>query len=265
MLARAIHRLSGRLGNFVRSSVGSLPEHLLEAELLGHVRGAFTGADRERKGLIENANRGTFQLEEIGIAGERLQQLCLDLTEPHPVIRPLGASRDIPVDVRFIGATNEDLGAATRERRFRADLLDRFGWSVITVPPLRERPDEIGPLTDLFLAAEAAKWQVRPARLDRSLRTHFRKARWAGNVRHLQKVCEWITTFHSGEGLVTLEDIPPGLCDVSSPFLLAPSARRDIESIKAAVARHGGNRTHAARELGCSPRTVQRALRATSS
>lgn len=260
LLASVIHSMSGRRGEFVAVRSGELPEQLEQAELLGHVRGAFTGADRDRKGLVESARQGTLFLDEIGIARSSLQQLCLQLTARNPVIRPVGAARSISLDVRLVAATNEDLRTAVREGRFRRDLLDRFGWSVIRLAPLRERPEEILPLADSFLAAAAAELGIGPVRLAPSLRDHFRRAGWSGNIRHLQQVCGRIALFHSDEQPVALDHLPEGLCEVSSPFDVTSDRPLRIDLVRSALERHDGNRTRAARELGCSVRTIQRAV-----
>lgn len=214
-----------------------------------------------RRGLVEAARNGSLLLDEIGCAPLALQLLLLQLTQRPAVIRPLRATRSITVDVRIIGATNEDLGVAVSEGRFRRDLLDRFSWSVIHVPPLRDRRDEILTLADEFLAIESAELGVPLVRIAPSLREHFRKARWDGNIRHLRYVCHRIVLFHSHSQPVTLDQLPQGICDVSSYFDRGSASPLTYDMARAAIEAHGGNRTRAAEALGLSLRHLHRVLR----
>ncbi|HKT60270.1 MAG TPA: sigma-54 factor interaction domain-containing protein, partial [Gemmatimonadales bacterium] len=156
VLARHIHNLSGRTGSFVRESAAAIQPNLELSYLMGHIRGSFTGADRDRVGLLESAHGGTFFLDELGLASDRVQELLLHLLDGG-TIRRMGEVRDRPVDVRFIGATNANLAAMADRGAFRRDLLDRFGYLIIRLPGLAGRRDEILPLADFFLQREAAR------------------------------------------------------------------------------------------------------------
>ncbi len=191
MIAERLHRLSPRWEEpLVALNCAALPEALVDAELFGHEAGAFTGAARARGGRFEQADGGTLFLDEIGLLTAAGQERLLRVIEYGELTR-LGSSRPVQVDVRVVAATNEDLPRLVQEGRFRADLLDRLSFEVITLPPLRARRDDIAPLADFFgrrMAIEIG-WEGFPgfARpVLEALETHD----WPGNVRELRNVVE---------------------------------------------------------------------------
>jgi transcriptional regulator with PAS, ATPase and Fis domain len=187
VLARAVHAHSGRAsGPFIALDCGAIPASLIEAELFGHERGAFTGADRERAGVFEQAHGGTLLLDEIGELPLDLQPKLLRVLEQREV-RPLGARSSRPVDVRVIAATNRRLAEAARRNEFRQDLFYRLAVARVTVPPLRDRPDDIVPLARHLLRSAAGDPNAEvPPDLEALLRSYG----WPGNVRELRNVID---------------------------------------------------------------------------
>ena len=267
LAARAIHFQGGRRhGPFVTENCAALPESLLEAELFGHVRGAFTGAERDRAGLFEQADHGTLLLDEIGDMSPRMQAQLLRVLESGQV-RRVGGDRTRSVDVRLVAATHRDLEARTRDGTFRADLFYRLQVLTIEMPPLRERPGDVRLLVSRFLSRMATERgrdvpRILPAALDR-LERHA----WPGNVRELANVVARAVVL-AGDGPITSELLAsdPALRGGGTEAELAPvrtgslaeSERRVIaEALHAA----GGNRARAARLLGISRATMYRRLR----
>jgi psp operon transcriptional activator len=191
MIAERLHRLSPRWEEpLISLNCAALPESLLDAELFGYEAGAFTGAVRARAGRFEDADRGTLFLDEVGMLTAAGQERLLRVVEYGELTR-LGSTRPIQVDVRVVAATNEDLPRLTETGRFRADLLDRLSFEVITLPPLRAREEDIRPLADFFgrrMASELG-WRQFPGfapRVIEELEAHD----WPGNVRELKNVVE---------------------------------------------------------------------------
>ncbi|CAH0353727.1 phage shock protein operon transcriptional activator [soil metagenome] len=191
LIAERLHRLSLRWGEpLIVMNCAALPETLIEAELFGHEAGAFTGATRTRQGRFEEADGGTLFLDELGTLSMAAQERLLRVVEYGEVTR-IGASRPIRVDVRIVAATNEDLPVAAEEGRFRADLLDRLSFEVITLPPLRAREGDVRVLTDHFgrkMAAELG-WPQWPGFAAPAM-AELEAYRWPGNVRELRNVVE---------------------------------------------------------------------------
>jgi len=191
LIAERLHRLSARWGEpLVIMNCAALPETLIEAELFGHEAGAFTGATKARVGRFEEADRGTLFLDELATLSMGAQERLLRAVEYGEVTR-IGSSRPIRVDVRIVAATNEDLPRLAVEGRFRADLLDRLSFEVITLPPLRVREGDIAVLADYFgrrMAAEIGweQWPGFAEHVARQLEEH----QWPGNVRELRNVIE---------------------------------------------------------------------------
>ena len=191
LIAERLHRLSDRWDeSLVTMNCAALPETLIEAELFGHEAGAFTGATRAREGRFEEADKGTLFLDELGTLSMAAQERLLRAVEYGEVTR-IGSSRPVRVDVRIIAATNEDLPALAATGRFRADLLDRLSFEVITLPPLRVREGDIGVLAEYFARRMAAElgWEGWPGfagHVQRELEEHP----WPGNVRELRNVVE---------------------------------------------------------------------------
>src|SRR6188768_526335 len=191
LIAERLHRLSNRWEEpLVIMNCAALPETLIEAELFGHEQGSFTGATRARAGRFEEADRGTLFLDEIGTLSMAAQERLLRAVEYGEVTR-IGASRPIRVDVRIVAATNEDLPALAEQGLFRADLLDRLSFEVITLPPLRVREGDIDVLADFFgrrMAAEIG-WERWPG-FASHVRQQLEDYPWPGNVRELRNLVE---------------------------------------------------------------------------
>jgi DNA-binding NtrC family response regulator len=199
-VARALHMASGRKGRLVAVNCAAIPATLLESELFGHERGAFSGAAARRLGRIEQAHSGTLLLDEIGDMPLELQAKLLRVLETKEVER-LGGTAPIPVDVRILAATHQDLAGAVREGRFRQDLLFRLHVMPLHLPPLRERPEDLVPLARAF-AAEFAGPGV-PLVLAPGAEVALRAYRWPGNVRELRNVIERLNLLR-GDGPLTL-------------------------------------------------------------
>ena len=211
LIAERLHRLSSRWDEpLVTMNCAALPETLIEAELFGHEAGAFTGATRARAGRFEEADRGTLFLDELGTLSMGAQERLLRAVEYGEVTR-IGASRPIRVDVRIVAATNEDLPALAAAGRFRADLLDRLSFEVITLPPLRVREGDIGVLAEYFgrrMAAELGweRWSGFAAHVMDALEDYP----WPGNVRELRNVVERaVYRWADGEGPIAHVQFDP--------------------------------------------------------
>ena len=269
VLARAIHSQSPRHAEaFIAVNCGAIPENLLESELFGHVKGAFTGADRARRGLFVEANGGTLFLDEIGELPVALQVKLLRALQEEE-IRPIGDSRDQAVDVRVIAATSRDLDAEVRDGRFRQDLYYRLNVMRLDVPPLRERREDIPLLVDHFLtsAREALGKPVRSVADDALDR--LGRYDWPGNVRELENIIERAVILCDGDR-IRARDLPAALGSdagahrTSEPedFSLRLAKRRaEAAAIERALEATNANRTHAARLLGISHRSLLYKLR----
>jgi len=193
LVAWLIHRVGPRAdGPFVPVNCAAIPETLLESELFGHERGAFTDARQAKPGLFQAAHRGMIFLDEIGLLPEGLQAKLLKVIEERSV-RRLGSTRSEPVDVWIVAATNEDLAGATRARRFREDLYHRLAVLTLWVPPLRERGEDVLFLADHFLARACAEYGLPPKTFTPDARAALLGYRWPGNVRELSNVIERVT------------------------------------------------------------------------
>jgi two-component system response regulator AtoC len=264
VLARAIHAQSPRRSeSFVAVNCGAIPETLLESELFGHAKGAFTGADRARRGLFVEADGGTLFLDEVGEMPLALQVKLLRFLQEEEV-RPLGEAKPRQVDVRVLAATARELEGEVAAGRFREDLFYRLNVLRVEVPPLRDRREDIPLLVDHFLATfrDALGKPVRGIADDAlsKLVAH----RWPGNVRELENVIERAMILARGEQL-TLRELPANVVagepdeDNAAPGDLSlRKARRAAESemIRRALRETGGNRTHAAKLLGISHRAL---------
>ncbi len=206
LLARAIHRAGPRrAGPFVDVNCAAIPETLLEAEMFGFERGAFTDARQAKAGLLQAAHRGTIFLDEIGLLPEALQAKLLKALEEQAV-RRLGSTRTEPVDVWLLTATSEDLAAAARQRRFREDLYHRLAVLTVELPPLRERGEDILLLAEHFLGRACADYQLAQKKLDASARSALLAYRWPGNIRELANVMERVALLSEG-AVVTAETL----------------------------------------------------------
>src|SRR5437773_2608349 len=218
LLARLIHRAGPRPdGPFVDVNCAAIPETLLEAEMFGFERGAFTDARRAKPGLFQAANRGTIFLDEVALLSEGLQAKLLKVLEERSV-RRLGSTRDEPIDVWILTATNEDLKAAIPARRFREDLYHRLAVLTLTLPPLRSRGDDILLLAEHYLERACADYSVSAKTLLADARAALRAYPWPGNVRELANLMERVALL-SSDPEVTADAL--GLTPVAEP---GPSA-----------------------------------------
>lgn len=253
VLAQHLHVLSGRPGQFVKVSSSHIPENLELAHLGGHSRGSYTGADRDQQGLLEAAHTGTFFLDELGNAPAKVQEILLQVIEDG-TIRRVRETRSRPLDVRFVFATNADLGALVEHGRFRKDLLDRLGFCRITVPSLAERRDEIPQLLRFYLEREAAESGITAApELSVELVGCLQAAPWRGNIRELENLCKFLVKYADLARPLELVDLPH---DFVAPLGDILRQRHDDSSaearIREALERTGGNKAAAARLLGMS-------------
>jgi len=264
LVAEAIHRGSARrAGPLIKLNCAALPETLLESELFGHERGAFTGADRRKQGFFEAADGGTLFLDEIGEMPPALQAKLLRVLE-NKVITRVGGTAEITTDVRVVAATHRDLQTDVRATRFRQDLLFRIGGFTIAVPPLRDRKSEILPLAEHFARAScAAAGRATPA-LSPEARDALLTYRWPGNVRELENAVERALVLC--DATISLADLPDRVREVAQRAggVASPAASdihgqlADVErgAIAAAPEAHGDNQTPAARALGLSRRAL---------
>ncbi len=262
VLARHLHAWSPRADEpLVAVHCAALPESLVESELFGHERGAFTGAERRHIGFVERAHRGTLFLDEIGELPATFQVKLLRVLQERTFER-VGGREPIRVDTRIIAATNRDLRQEIDAGRFRDDLFYRLAVIQLSVPPLRDRRDDIVPLARRFLGEFAARAGT-PANLDDGAARRLRAHDWPGNVRELRNVIERATALMDGATL-TVDDLPPELVAAGEPppagFHASVDAHRRALLVDA-LARHDGNRTRAAEELGLQRTYLARLLK----
>ncbi len=268
LLARAIHEESRRReGNFVCINSAALTESLLETELFGYRKGAFTGAESNRKGRLETADRGTLFLDEIGHMSLRLQTKLLRFVQ-EMVFEPVGGTEPRSVDVRLIAATNLDLQEEIRSGRFLSDLLYRIEVISIRLPPLRERPEDIPLLVGHFLARYAERYQkgvdsVSPAAMDVLVRYP-----WPGNIRELKNCIARAVILSKGSTLRPadfgdkgMDERGAALQDKPSPLLEIPEhgirlRDMEIELVRRTLEKYGGNKTLTAQSLGISRKAL---------
>lgn len=265
LAARVIHFASARArGPFLAVNCVALPEHLLESELFGHEKGAFTDAKTQKKGLFEQADGGTVYLDEIGDMRLDLQGKLLRLIE-EKAFRRLGGMRDIKADVRIIAATNRDLAGCLAAGQFRADLYYRLNVFPIRLPPLRERPEDILPLATRFLGSFSREMRREPPAIHPEAQACLRRYGWPGNVRELRNVLERALILAEG-ATIQAEHLPPeiggqpatsrsGAAKVAAVSLPVNGLRlEDVERdlVRQALESTGGNQVHAARLLGIS-------------
>jgi two-component system response regulator HydG len=260
LVARAIHQQSARRdGPFVAVNCAAIPENLLESELFGHEKGAFTGADRKRRGLFVEANGGTLLLDEVGDLSAPLQGKLLRALQER-AIRPVGASQDLQLDLRVMSATHQDLPRLVKEGRFREDLYYRLAVLPLRLPSLRERPEDVMLLAGHFLARATATLRKGLDGFDEESTAWLLAHRWPGNVRELENVVERAATLAPGPR-VTLKDLHVELTAAEPAAGGRPTlATLELEYIQRVLAETGGDKRAAARLLGVSVRTIQRKL-----
>jgi DNA-binding NtrC family response regulator len=262
MVARAIHAASARSGGpFVAIDCGAIAEGVLESELFGHARGAFTGAQAPRRGLFEEADHGTLFLDEIGDVGQALQARLLRALQEGE-IRRVGTNEPVAVDVRVVAATNKDLTAAVKEGKFREDLFYRLDVVGIRIPPLRERREDIPLLADHFAAKHG---RGEGAAITPAARDLLVAYAWPGNVRELENVIARALALNPS-GVVVPEDLPETLRGL--PAVLASTSARERPTLAEIERRYAttvlaevdGNKTRAAEILGIDRKTLYRIL-----
>jgi transcriptional regulator with GAF, ATPase, and Fis domain len=277
LIARALHHQSLRNDQpWVDVNCGALPEHLVESELFGYEKGAFSGADSSKPGFFELAHKGTLFLDEVGELEPKLQVKLLRVLDGVPYYR-LGGIKKVTVDVRLVAATNQELDQAVREGRFRGDLYHRLSQFQLRVPPLRERREDIALLSEYFLRINHPA-----ARLSPEATAMLESYRWPGNVRELRNVMVRAGALCS-EHTIRPSDLPPEMesyepligkaaampqSAAAAPFPAQPPSQsggglREIrrQRILEALARHNGHQGMAADELGISRRTLSRQLK----
>jgi DNA-binding NtrC family response regulator len=264
LVARAIHVTSDRRDRpFLPVNVGALPETILEAELFGYEKGAFTGADARKIGLFEQASGSTLFLDEVGELKRDLQVKLLRVLQEREIIR-VGGTEPVPVDVRVVAATNRDLEREVREGRFREDLFYRLNVIPIALPPLRERRTDIPLLVEHFLAKHGEPGRAR--RIAPEALEALVAYAWPGNVRELESVVERTLLLAEGE-VIRLEDLPAtvrmrGRAGGGGIPVEIPDGGLDLDDLERtlilrALEKSGGNVTRAARLLGLTRRTLQ--------
>ncbi len=268
VVARAIHGMSERrAGPFVAINCAAVPHHLLESELFGHVRGAFTDARNARPGLFVEANGGTLFLDEVGEMPMEMQAKLLRALQERTV-RPVGGNQELPFDARVIAATHQDLEAQVEDRRFREDLFYRIAVVIVPVPTLRERCDDVPVLAQHFLGRFTARFNKKVAGFDPAATSRMVAYGWPGNVRELENCIERAVALTRNEH-ITVDDLPERIRSFQPERLLPPAEeatelmtlaeleRRYLQRVLALVS---GNKSRAARVLGLDRRTLYRML-----
>jgi two-component system response regulator HydG len=268
LIAQAIHKNSDRRGKaWIPINCAGISEGILESELFGHVKGAFTNAHTDRRGLFEEADGGTVFLDEIGDMPMQMQAKLLRVLEGGEIIR-VGSNKPIRVDVRVIAATNRDLKQAVTEREFREDLFFRINQADINILPLRDRREDIPPLVHRFIEQADALHGKRVEGITTEALRLLHNYRWPGNVRELQNVVNQMVVFCEGK-MLDVEDLP-STPPINTSTDIVPLAPRGMDvtleeltkmAIQRALAQHGGNREKAAKQLGIGARTLYRKIK----
>jgi two-component system response regulator HydG len=264
IIANAIHENSPRREKpYVKVNCAALPETLLESELFGHEKGAFTGAIDKKKGRFERADGGTIFLDEIGEMSLPTQTKILRVLQERE-FEPVGGTKTIKVDVRIIAATNKHLEEEVSKGRFREDLYYRINVVPITIPPLRERREDIPLLAEHFLRIYSEKNRRTIRGLGQGVMQGFIQYNWPGNVREIENIVERMVIMSKGD-TITLDDLPPALAgrqqeEESTP---PPTSLRDVEreTIVKTLQQTGGNRTRTAAILGITRKTLQNKIK----
>ena len=286
LVARALHRHSTRVSKpFVAINTAAMPKDLLESELFGHERGAFTGAQALRRGRFEQAEGGTLFLDEIGDMPAELQTRLLRVLSDGTFYR-VGGHQQLKANVRVIAATHQDLDSRVREGAFREDLYHRLNVIRVRIPSLRERREDIAPLARHFLAKSAVELSVEPKRLSDEVLAHISRMDFPGNVRQLENLCHWLTVMAPGQA-IGIADLPAEFRGEPATAGLVPASdwiaalEQEVERrlargetgvldqlsrqferslISKALARTGGRRIEAANLLGMGRNTITRKI-----
>lgn len=263
-VARALHSAGKRKDKpFVAVNSAAIPEQLLESELFGYTKGAFTDARQDKKGLFSEANGGTLFLDEIGDLPLMLQAKILRVLEERQV-RPLGSTRSAAIDVRVVAATHHDLRKAVAEGRFREDLFYRLAVIEVAIPPLRDRPEDIMPLAEHFLKQSTLRAGLRIQGFSGAAARLIMAHSWPGNVRELENAVERAVALSNHEW-ISPDDLPAAMHKPKATDIFASAAERmmTLEDVERTYVEHilercGGNKVRAAAALGISRRTIQR-------
>ena len=263
VLARFIHNNSDRKdGPFIAVNCAALPENLLESELFGHEKGAFTGAVSRKKGKFELANGGTILLDEISEMAVSIQSKLLRVLQEREIDR-VGGQYSIPLDTRVIATTNRNLHEETEKGNFRLDLFYRLNVVPLEVPPLRERPCDIAPLSEFFLKKHCTLNNMPIKSISRNAEELLQKMAWPGNVREFENLIERATLLVDADEIgeedirrICNPDLKPDFQEVDYNNII-PLKEMEKKMIFMALDNHEGNRTHAARVLGISVRTLR--------
>ncbi|MBR9990489.1 MAG: sigma-54-dependent Fis family transcriptional regulator [Gemmatimonadetes bacterium] len=265
VVARYIHRLSEREnGPFISVNCGALPENLLESELFGHVKGSFTGAHKDKDGLLVAARGGTFFLDEVAEMSPALQVKLLRAIQEREIV-PVGATQTVDIDVRIIAATNRDLDQEIRRGTFRSDLYYRLNVIALHLPPLRDREDDIALLAEHFLRRLAAD-TGQDIQLSEDAVSALQHYDWPGNVRELENALERAAILTKGS-TIALDSLPSRIVEPAPSPLISdrPAANPTLELVERAyilwvLQAEGGNKARAAEVLGIDPSTLYRKL-----
>ena len=260
LAARSIHQLSGRTGIFVPVNCGAMSAELLESELFGHVKGAFTGAHQGREGLFSYANGGTLFLDEIGEMPLPMQAHLLRVLDENN-IRPVGSNQEIPVDVRIIAATNKKLEQCVKQGKFREDLYFRLNVLNLEIPPLRDRIEDLGELSQHFINTISMGLGVNSTRLSNDELALLSAYQWPGNVRELKNVIERSLLLNTppSEAIVGTTQTVASETSEETSLLLEDIEKKHILNI---LDIENGNKSAAARRLGISRKTLERKVTA---
>jgi PAS domain S-box-containing protein len=260
LVAVAIHNESRRGGApFAPINCGALPEGLIESELFGHVKGAFSGAIRDKKGRFELADGGTIFLDEVAELSNNMQTKLLRFLQEGKFER-VGGEHTVSVDVRVISATNKNLKEAVKQGEFREDLYYRLNVIPIHIPPLRERKIDIPLLIEHFLQEARERYGKKRLKVSNKAMALLLDYRWPGNVRELQNAVQFAIVKSNGR-VISIDDLPIELRDLENICARrGPSKKLDVDSVKSALERTGGNKVKAAKLLGVGRATLYRFL-----
>jgi len=263
VVARAIHSASSRRDKvFINVDLGAITESLFESELFGYKKGAFTDAKEDRAGRFEVANKGTIFLDEIGNLSQNLQSKLLSVLQNRKVVR-LGSSKEIPIDVRLICATNMPLYQMVNENKFRQDLLYRINTVELSLPPLRERLEDIEPLTEYYLEVYCKKYKIQKKRINAGTVKRLKMHNWPGNIRELQHAMERAvilseTTVLEPQDFFIEDNTEKKNEDFSPDNMNLEEVEKIL--VRKVIDKHGGNISRAAKELGLTRASLYRRI-----
>jgi len=258
LIARLLHQRSGRRGPFVPVNCGAIAPELMESELFGHAKGAFTGAHQPREGLFLTAHGGTLFLDEVGAMRPDLQVKLLRALE-EGAIRPVGTDREQPVNARIIASVQPGLAERVADGRFREDLYYRLNVAHLLLPPLRERPDDVAPLAAHFMAQAAAQFSMPAVPLGAPELAWLRSRPWPGNIRELRNLVERSVLMGELPGMNPVDAVGEPAAGGGYPLDWTLEQVKEAH-IRQVLDAHGGNKSAAARRLRVSRKTLERRL-----